>query len=1457
MVAFNKKYLVVLGIIVFSLGVFFISPDSAYATENSASINTSCIKKATSGSCSVGNNTGNHQAWRMDYNFHLDGHGGGPWGGVGSLSMCLSPTVFMWASGAACWNIADNWDVGDGYGNRSGYRDIGSDWGPGLGFGIVEMYANDADWSGGATISGRRISIERVEVSPDQIVVGNSSNVSWESSFSDGGADVYVFVGGPSSVGDRSDQPQDSNFNLTGTSEGTIYITVRGYGPSNVGQINLSADREIRVVRGICGDGQVQSSNYETCDQGGNNGRCPRACNDISCRWNNCTSPPVCGNGVPETGEECDSGVNNGGCPRDCSTSCTYNSACFPTPRCSISFNPGNVPTPASVTATWNSQNDSDGSIPFSCNALDDNALIASGNVGAAGSVPVTPPESARCTLTVQNGSLTRTCSAIVTVGSPPTCNLSFAPNIVWPPGSAVLATWTSTGDADGSLWYSCRDGSGVWGSGDIAPGIFSVAILNGSAWVTPGETQECGMEASNPIGTVQCFGSVTIQAPGNININSNVPTTWNTSGPANCAGSGTTGTCTGYPVGSYTLGGYPTTVAYNGFLWDLWSVSPAVTQNLTSGGTITYNFRYIPRPNDLVLSCPSPGTTVNASWTVPPGFNTFYFRAGVGYNNTSPPYAAYDDGVVGNTYQFPSTAGQTYYIWMHTRDPGDGAYSQAVAGNVFCTVPLVNNAAYVAQSVANNMVVGTSQNVIVRMRNTGTTTWTAASNHRLGSQNPVDNNIWGIGRVTLDAGDNIAPGSEKWFGFNITAPAVPGHYNFQWRMLQEAIEWFGGLTDNIDMRVIPPPPTNPGGGCNASGNSATITWTRAATPDYLGARSVLVRAYDETNATWAGWSDYYVGDSYTFPTTPGHSYHWWVHTNYNYLAPVPNNDVYSGIIEGYFPCNNLPDYTVSGNGTAGPVPGPISYGQSVSFFGAVNNSGSLSLPASSVSNTRLRLDIDNNGTWDQTFGINQTNGLAAGTNEVENWNNVWTALVGTHAFEICADINGAINESDEANNCATGTFTVAEALLSCSPANSSIPTNTNTSFTTGGGNGTYSWTAAGGNPAGPLGGLSFTTQWATTGSKTVTVTSGTQTATCNVTVFDVDLSVDQAAITIGTGPQRPTLGWTSDISAVVCNATSTQGDWTGSKTPVVAGSEMVGPYTVPNTYTYTLTCNNGPGGWTDSDSVSVVVSAPTPSIGNGTVTVSNSNYCAAGPHAQVNWTYVPIGNPPQSNQTAYEVVINGGADMNTTPAAAVPATGLNPSNINPEWFISGIGTSTSGGPSSGCNGSNPDSDPQTSLLGGCQLTWNTDYTAWVRVQNGYGVWSPWLRMTSYINGTNPPAPQNFWRTPEHPLPDPDFVFFPANPALNTPVIVTEILPTFDALSDYASRSWYFGDGTARVYQYDGTLPFNVASASHTYVSFRSFDITLRAQDESGVCESTQTVNVQQALPRWREVAPR
>ncbi|UTY58797.1 NBR1-Ig-like domain-containing protein [Massilia sp. erpn] len=116
---------------------------------------------------------------------------------------------------------------------------------------------------------------------------------------------------------------------------------------------------------------------------------------------------------------------------------------------------------------------------------------------------------------------------------------------------------------------------------------------------------------------------------------------------------------------------------------------------------------------------------------------------------------------------------------------------------------PLVRNAAFVSQSVPALMLAGQTYPVSITLRNTGTTNW-AHANYRLGSQNPADNGNWGLQRVGLNSNpsETILPGQQKTFNFSVKAPAAPGAYNFQWRLLQEGVEWFGATTPNVAVTV-------------------------------------------------------------------------------------------------------------------------------------------------------------------------------------------------------------------------------------------------------------------------------------------------------------------------------------------------------------------------------------------------------------------------------------------------------------------------------------------------------------------------------------------------------------------------------------------------------------------------------------------------------------------------------
>lgn len=114
----------------------------------------------------------------------------------------------------------------------------------------------------------------------------------------------------------------------------------------------------------------------------------------------------------------------------------------------------------------------------------------------------------------------------------------------------------------------------------------------------------------------------------------------------------------------------------------------------------------------------------------------------------------------------------------------------------------MVNDAAFVSQSVPSSLAAGASTSVSVTVRNAGTTTWTAADGYALGSQSPQDNTLWGTNRQLVPG--SVAPGQEVTFTFLVTTPRAPGA-PFQWRMVQESREWFGAITPVVGVTVTEP----------------------------------------------------------------------------------------------------------------------------------------------------------------------------------------------------------------------------------------------------------------------------------------------------------------------------------------------------------------------------------------------------------------------------------------------------------------------------------------------------------------------------------------------------------------------------------------------------------------------------------------------------------------------------
>ena len=110
------------------------------------------------------------------------------------------------------------------------------------------------------------------------------------------------------------------------------------------------------------------------------------------------------------------------------------------------------------------------------------------------------------------------------------------------------------------------------------------------------------------------------------------------------------------------------------------------------------------------------------------------------------------------------------------------------------------DNASCWAVSVPATIYAGHNFTASVYMQNTGSTTWTAASQYQLASQTPFNNTVWGANRATLmnGADPGVTPGGIGFFAFSVTAPASPGSYSFNWQMIKDSTLFGGTCTKTL-----------------------------------------------------------------------------------------------------------------------------------------------------------------------------------------------------------------------------------------------------------------------------------------------------------------------------------------------------------------------------------------------------------------------------------------------------------------------------------------------------------------------------------------------------------------------------------------------------------------------------------------------------------------------------------
>lgn len=90
----------------------------------------------------------------------------------------------------------------------------------------------------------------------------------------------------------------------------------------------------------------------------------------------------------------------------------------------------------------------------------------------------------------------------------------------------------------------------------------------------------------------------------------------------------------------------------------------------------------------------------------------------------------------------------------------------------------------------------------VMKITNTGGTTWTRAVGYHLGYTPPNDT-TWGPAFIELEPNERIEPGQTKRFAWWATAPETPGYYPFFWMMYRDGNYFFDpcGPSDMIEVQ--------------------------------------------------------------------------------------------------------------------------------------------------------------------------------------------------------------------------------------------------------------------------------------------------------------------------------------------------------------------------------------------------------------------------------------------------------------------------------------------------------------------------------------------------------------------------------------------------------------------------------------------------------------------------------
>jgi len=110
---------------------------------------------------------------------------------------------------------------------------------------------------------------------------------------------------------------------------------------------------------------------------------------------------------------------------------------------------------------------------------------------------------------------------------------------------------------------------------------------------------------------------------------------------------------------------------------------------------------------------------------------------------------------------------------------------------------PPADDAVILAAVLPTELDCGETFAASVEVQNTGTATWTRADGYKLGAVDDEDPLFGPDVRVWLPEDASVAPGESWLFQFELTGPAAEDSYVTDWRMVHEAVTWFGEQTSS------------------------------------------------------------------------------------------------------------------------------------------------------------------------------------------------------------------------------------------------------------------------------------------------------------------------------------------------------------------------------------------------------------------------------------------------------------------------------------------------------------------------------------------------------------------------------------------------------------------------------------------------------------------------------------